>query len=159
MTELQAAVPAPGEALEQAARGILERMFFMDMEESGTGAAHVGTSAEPVLASEVTFHGVHRGRLRLVVPETCARELAASFTGILDPNELNPEQTADVLRELANMVCGATLSRLAPQAVFDLDAPAIRASIPPEESGWDVVRRLVCGSDWLGLYWHWEEAT
>lgn len=169
-----------GAALVEAAQEILERMFFLSME-----VAEQLRQAEPrgdVLAVEIRFHGERAGRLRLVVAELCARELAANFIGFLDPGQLRAGPVTEVLRELTNMVCGATLSRLAPQAVFDLDPPVLVSAnkalangaeadgAQVNEDSPELVRRLTSGSgrsgewsapsseEWIDLYWRWDEA-
>jgi CheY-specific phosphatase CheX len=145
-------------------------MFFMTVEDVEAAPAGGDGSRAPAretsLVSEITFHGAHVGRLRVVVPESCASELAANFTGTPDPGQLDFEQVAEVLRELTNMMCGTTLSRLAPLAVFDLDPPVLLApdaahpgAGPLEPELQALALRLKSGGEWMDLYWRWQEAV
>jgi CheY-specific phosphatase CheX len=165
MLEIREGVENTGDVLTQAAPEILERMFFLFVEEV---APEVGTETaveadarpgearrESRLVSEISFHGAHSGRLRLVVPESCAGELAANFLGVLNLRQLGSEQIAEVLRELTNMMCGTTLSRLAPQAVFNLDPPVLLTA-KPDGNFPALARRLQSGTDCIDLYWHWD---
>jgi hypothetical protein len=145
-----------GEALAQAAQEILERMFFLTVDE--VEEPPEGVSPERGLASGISFRGVHSGRLHLVVSHSCAGELAANFTGLADGRQLHRARVAEVLCEFTNMVCGATLSRLAPHAVFNLDAPGMLETAPVE-AGAALKRRLKCGDEWINLYWRWEKTA
>jgi CheY-specific phosphatase CheX len=160
--ELRANAENTGAVLTEAVREILERMFFLAVED--VDAAPDGAAVENALAFEIEFHGAHHGRLRLVVPDSCARALAASFMGVPEPNSMVCGQVFEVMLELTNMMCGTTLSRLAPQEVFDLDPPvllapdvakmaAVRAAADPGV----LARHLRSGDDWIDVYWRWEE--
>jgi CheY-specific phosphatase CheX len=156
MLEIRGGVENTGEVLTQAAQEILERMFFLTAEEAAPDPGAGVAGAAPTLVFEVSFHGAHNGRLRLKVPERCAGELAANFLGILNLGQLGPEQIAEVLRELTNMTCGTTLSRLAPQAVFNLDPPVLLTA-KPDVNFPALARRLQNGNDCIDLYWHWDD--
>jgi CheY-specific phosphatase CheX len=166
MIEVRASVELTGEVLTQAAQEILERMFFLVVDEVVDQALDQAdlpredSPRENLLATEIQFHGEHSGCLRMVVRESCASELAANFTGMPDPGQLNWEQVAEVLRELTNMMCGTTLSRLAPQSVFELDPPVMLMQVPgPAEPDPDALaRRLKSGNEWIDLYWRWQAA-
>src|SRR5579871_2372466 len=116
MIEVDIGMPETLDALTAAAADILECMFFLAIEHVDDRGPRLD---EPALGVEIEFRGVHRGQFRLVTGANCARGLASNFIGVLGPGELSAEQVDEVLRELTNMMCGATLSRLAPQAVFD----------------------------------------
>jgi CheY-specific phosphatase CheX len=162
MNDTRASVELTGEVLTQAAQEILERMFFLVVDQvvDQVDLPREDSPLENLLATEIQFHGEHSGRLRMVVRESCASELAANFTGMPDPGQLNWEQVAEVLRELTNMMCGTTLSRLAPQSVFDLDPPVMLMQVPrPAEADADALaRRLKSGNEWIDLYWRWQGA-
>ncbi len=53
-----------------------------------------------------------------------ARTIAADFLA-LDAESLAPDQVEDVICELANMICGAALSRLESETSFRLGKPEI----------------------------------
>ena len=111
-------------ALAESAREVLEKMFFLDLEDLGAAAQRpCGVTAE------VTFEGDPPGVFRLDLDLVAARAAAADFLG-QDPEELSPEQTHEVVCELANMICGAVLSRVESSAVFRLSTPRIA---PAEE--------------------------
>ena len=52
--------------------------------------------------------------------------IAASFLG-LDPMELTDAQRGQVIQELSNILCGATLSRLWPESKLALSSPELAA--------------------------------
>ena len=155
-----------GDILVEAAGRILERMFFtlvdqaVDQADTAPPEAQPQTSSDSSLAAEIAFRGTLSGRLRLVATALGARELAVSFMGAADPAELTSGQISEVLQELSNMVCGSTLSRLAPRVVFDLESPEPlppgRTQEPPNRP--TLARRLKTGSGWIDLYWFWDAA-
>jgi CheY-specific phosphatase CheX len=105
--------------MSQAAQEILETMFFATAEDA--------SEPEPwpagLMTTELRFEGALSGWFSIHVQEACARTIAANFAGVMAPDELNPDTLVGVLCELANMVCGATLSRLEPDAIFNLSSP------------------------------------
>ncbi len=107
--------------LGQTAREILETMFFMSPED----AVEPNPAPEDLLTAELRFEGALSGWFRIQLQESCARAMAGNFSGVMDPSELSAESVAGVLCELANMVCGATLSRLDPDAIFNLSSPQL----------------------------------
>ena len=95
-------------AVEQSVSGVLETMFFTgifgpaDPEAAWPeGSVHV----------RITFSGDCNGEFSLRLSEEAIRELAAAFLGV-DLTEATPEGLAEVSAELANMICGSTLSGL-----------------------------------------------
>lgn len=106
--------------LSESAQKALETMFF---------TAPDGVSAEPqrptgeLIAASLTFRGEPPGRFGMVISEPLARTLAASFLGSDDEGLLLPVQVADVMGELANMMCGSAVSDLESNVNFDLGAP------------------------------------
>ncbi len=104
-------------ALEGAAREVLETMFFTIVEEGGT------KPSAPGFASTVSFHGDRDGFLAIRLPETAARSIASNFLGN-EPGDLAPAHIHSVVSELANMICGAALSRYDGRGDFLLDAPS-----------------------------------
>lgn len=108
------------EALEEAAQSVLENMFFVMPE----GTAEPSDSWDaPLLGARLTFSGEWRGYFELQAPLSSARTLTKGFVGALDESEVEDEKTSEVICELANMVCGSTLTRLAGDKVFDLGSP------------------------------------
>lgn len=113
----------------QAAREILETMFFVTPEDA--------LEPEPwpagLMTAELKFEGALSGSFSIHVQESCARAIAGNFAGVMDPDELKPDTLVGVLCELANMVCGATLSRLEPDSIFNLSSPHLVLEPCPHE--------------------------
>ena len=117
------------EALREAVTEVLEKMFFIRALEDPKAAAELSKSAsefrdESGIVARVRFHGEPSGVLSLRLDFPVARAIAADFLAEEEP-ELNTKQVEEVVAELANMVCGAVLSRVESAATFRLDPPAI----------------------------------
>jgi len=121
--------------LKEAAESTLETMFFAETSEGGP--APLGGS--PVIA-EVVFHAHYEdgnclGRLSLEMPESCANSIAADFEGIGGLGDVPPVAANQVALELANIICGATLTRLDSKGLFTLDSPAIASEFSKPAPG------------------------
>ncbi len=165
-----------GPILAAAATEVLETMFFSIVEDVDrrTGAGATAAEEEHTETVELSFHGPHGGRFQVVFSAYGARAIAANFIGAMDPDQVTPEEVEQVLCEFANMVCGATLSRLAPLEIFNLETPRLcgpakldspgptnlRSSGVPAEARCAVAlnRRLTTDLGWIDLYWCWEQA-
>jgi CheY-specific phosphatase CheX len=95
-------------------------MFFLEV---------LGEVAEPppeaeALTVHLSFDGDPPGHFRMRIPRPAANAVAADFLGE-DPELLSARQSADVTLELANMICGAALSRIESRAAFRLGSPQI----------------------------------
>jgi CheY-specific phosphatase CheX len=109
-------------------------MFFVEV---------LGEVAEPPSEAEavtvqVSFDGDPPGYFQMRIARPAANAVAADFLGE-DPESLTDRQSTDVTLELANMICGAVLSRIESRAAFRLDSPQIVADDPvkrgsPEET-------------------------
>ena len=107
--------------LSAAAADVLETMFFSQV----MGEVPVsGTAGEAALASRLQFSGARSGVFTVRVTEAAARVIAANFLAE-EANEPDATQVQEVICELANMMCGAVLSRLDRGAHFDLTPPAL----------------------------------
>lgn len=135
--------------LGQTAREILETMFFVSPED----VVKPDPAPAGLLAAELKFEGALTGWFCIQLQESCARAMAGNFSGALDPNELSPESVAGVLCELANMVCGATLSRMDPNAIFKLSAPQLGSQ---GRAGEGLNQWLSMDEGLIGLHLHWE---
>jgi hypothetical protein len=113
-------------ALEDTVNTVLETMFF----ESAEPAELADRSALAWFA--VDFTGVGAGTVYLGILPPAMHELAAAFAG-LDAGPSANDQSKEAMLELANMVCGGTLSRLEPDGHFDLGAPRVCNIPPPPE--------------------------
>jgi chemotaxis protein CheY-P-specific phosphatase CheC len=96
-------------------------MFSMPDEEAGRV-----TSSELVAAS-VDFSGPFSGSFAVAVSANMLPAIAANMLGLDEEDtEPLPEQQRDALKELANVVCGNLLPRMAgKQAVFNIEAPQL----------------------------------
>jgi CheY-specific phosphatase CheX len=131
----------------QAAQEILETMFFVTVET----ASEPETWPAGLLTAELRFEGALSGWFSIHIQDTCARDIAGNFAGVMDPGELNPETMVGVLCELANMVCGATLSRLEPDAIFNLSAPQLVLERGPNEHPGGLKHWLRLDESFIGL--------
>ena len=126
------------EALASAVADVLESMFFLEA---------LGEAAEPPADAEcctvqLTFAGDPPGCFQMRIARAVAATFAADFLGE-DAETLTPQQSTDVTLELANMICGAVLSRIESSATFRLGAPQIVAggsgqNAPAEETRYTV---------------------
>lgn len=108
------------EMLAEAAGEVLETMFFTGI----FGAAQARESlAGPHFAARLTFDGTPGGALTLSVAAPAASALAANFLAASDDEPPGPAQLASVVCELANMVCGALLSKVQSERHFRLSSP------------------------------------
>jgi len=106
-------------ALAAAVTDVLESMFFVEAQ----GETHA-TPDDPAVAVEIHFEGDPPGRFQMRLAPKTAQAIAADFLG-QDSTELVERQCEDVALELANMICGAVLSRLESSAYFRLGSPKI----------------------------------
>jgi CheY-specific phosphatase CheX len=111
--------PALRRALEDAVLEVLETMCFEfpagDPEEGGLAGGER-------LAARARFEGSLRGELRVALEGAAPRRLAAAFLGI-EEEEVREQDELQMAAELANMLCGATMSRLEPQGRLRIAAP------------------------------------
>jgi CheY-specific phosphatase CheX len=109
-------------ALSTAVADVLERMFFL---EGLSEASEPPPEAESV-SVYLSFDGNPPGRFEMRLAREAATTIAADFLGE-DRDSLTDQQSTDVTLELANMICGAVLSRIESNAAFRLGAPQIAA--------------------------------
>ena len=105
-------------ALDGVTAEVLETMFFT--EATANSCDHQWL--ETAVGARVEFEGTHCGSVRLSVSGDAARSMAAGFLG-LDEAELTETQLNQILLELANIFCGAAMSRLWPDSSLSLAAP------------------------------------
>ncbi len=124
------------EVLPGAASEVLETMFFTSPmgeadPEAPPPAATVG--------ARLVFTGGPAGEFGVIVAEAAARTIAANFIGVEDEKELTAGRIEDVILELANMICGVILGRLAPDAILEIHHPELlpdRAAVPESAESW-----------------------
>jgi CheY-specific phosphatase CheX len=113
-------------ALRDSVREVLEKMFFVEPVEAPPGEPG---SPDGEMAVQLAFEGLPSGALTLRVTSAAARQIAADFLG-QDENGLASAKVEEVVRELANMICGSVLSRVESGATFRLAPPRL---LPAEE--------------------------
>lgn len=111
-------------AVISAASKVFETMFFIPLEvqdeNGGEEAALLPSSG--VFRGEIEFQGKLSGRLRLYLPSQLADMMACNFMGV-DEENASESQTADMVNELCNMICGNLFSQLDRKVVWDLAIP------------------------------------
>jgi hypothetical protein len=116
-------------ALASAVGDVLESMFFLDtLGEAGELPAEADT-----VTVRLSFEGDPPGCFEMRLTRPAANAIAADFLGE-DTVSLTPQQSTDVTLELANMICGAVLSRIESSATFRLGAPHVVAGIVANDS-------------------------
>lgn len=126
--------------LADCASKILEKMFFATVLDDSTEPV---IPAGPMLGASVTFTGPRHGVLAIAVERETARTLAMDFLGLDSKDGLDPEKVDDTLGELANMVCGTTLSRFDDEGLFSLAYPVCGPHAVEMATSGDGVRRLL----------------
>ncbi len=109
-------------ALSSAVADVLERMFFLE----GLSEAPEPPPESETVSVYLTFDGNPPGCFQMRLAREAANAIAADFLGE-DRESLTDQQSTDVTLELANMICGAVLSRIESNAAFRLGAPQIVA--------------------------------
>ena len=111
------------QALQDSVREVLEKMFFSDT----LGELPLTEPDGDEIIVEIEFQGEPSGFLLLRLTCQAARQIAVDFLGTAE-GQISETHACDVVRELANMVCGSVLSRLESSATFRLAPPRI---VPP----------------------------
>jgi len=110
------------EAVSQATEDVLSTMFFTFVDEVPAGAKD-----QPGIETRIAFRGHLAGSLALRCSTDAVAEMASNFLGLdFDTPPSAAEQEA-VMMELANMICGAVLSKIGSEGLFEL--------LPPEACG------------------------
>jgi hypothetical protein len=105
---------------------VLETMFF------STAVAVERRHAADSISARVQFDGDPSGEFELTLTRGVARQFAAAFLAVDEP-DLPREAEAEVCCELANMICGAALSRMHPDSIVKLHAPQVcDPALPPD---------------------------
>jgi len=123
------------QAAVQAISNVFETMFFVFLEPGDLGSAGLdpGTAGAEWLRCTIGFQGRIAGHLRLWIPYSLACELATNFLGL--ETEASEAQAVDMVKELANMVCGNLFSIFDNQQVYILDMPAAELAALKTEPG------------------------
>ena len=117
-------------ALKDSVDEVLEKMFFAETLGEIEDRNVAGDFPDDEIGVRLSFEGEPPGAMCLRLTSAAARQIAADFLG-LEADEISPVQVSEVVRELANMVCGSVLSRVENAAVFRLGTPQMAAPAEP----------------------------
>jgi CheY-specific phosphatase CheX len=119
--------------LLECASDVLESMFYCGI---------MGPMEEETAVSDyyfgLEFHGQFSGQFAIGLPSHTAHVLAENFEG--DDSSPPEELVASVIAELTNILCGALLSRLDRNGLFDLGTPTSLTGLP--EGGYRISLEL-----------------
>jgi hypothetical protein len=114
MTSTEALIPMVNSVTQE----VLETMFFSEAE-----AVVCGHGCDWI-AARVRFSGEDRGELTVMLSRELALAASAGFLAE-ETAKVTAEQLNQVSCELANIICGAILSRLHPHARVTLGVPEL----------------------------------
>src|SRR5262249_23506289 len=77
-----------------------------------------------MIGASVAFDGRIGGFLAIATDTETAKTLAADFLALESRDMVDSEKAGQTMGELANMICGATLSGFDDEAIFALTQPA-----------------------------------
>ena len=138
------------DALQTALIEVSENAYFVFVEPADQVqfAEAVGLVKDAWLKASVAFEGTFAGAVEIVMPEPLGMWLVTSLLGMQAHETLEESEQFDGVGEFANMVCGAWLSRLSDDCLFELRVPAVTRMTPgwtplSESNGQDVICRMV----------------
>lgn len=111
------ALAFPVDVLDSVVAGVFEKMFFVE-----TAAVPSSCPAEDLHWTRLDFDGADCGWCAVALSDGTGAALAADFLGV-DFDEADHSSVLYLLQELANIVCGAFLSRWQPGSLFHLSSP------------------------------------
>jgi len=115
------------DALQTALIEVSENAYFVFVEPADhvQFADAVGLVKDAWLKVSVAFEGSFAGAVEIVMPEPLGMWLVTSLLGMQSHETLEETSQFDGVGEFANMVCGAWLSRLSDDCLFELRVPAV----------------------------------
>jgi CheY-specific phosphatase CheX len=136
------------DALQQSLIEVSENAYFVFVEpvDRAQFADAVGLVKDAWLKVSVAFEGSFAGSVEIAMPEPLGMWLVTSLLGMQGHETLEEVQQFDGVGEFANMVCGAWLSRLSDDCLFELRVPAVTRMT----AGWspitetDIRPELIC---------------
>jgi hypothetical protein len=143
--------------LADAADEVLSTMFFAMLD----APAEAG---EDALCTQVrvAFEGHATGALTLSVSPEATVEITANFLGLDSDPPAPPAEQEAVVKELANIICGAVLSRLESSDVLHLRSPELLAAddaaTPALPGSLLAEQRFSVGAGFLRLRFQWDGA-
>jgi chemotaxis protein CheX len=121
------------EALLDGAREVFETMMFMTIDDTVEEGTQIQGAA---LLGSITFKGGIEGCLAISCDMQCAKTIATNMLGMELGEEVDEDETADAMGEVANMVMGSLKTRIL-ESVGDLNV-----SIPSVVTGTELVSSL-----------------
>jgi hypothetical protein len=111
------------EVMESVAEGVFEALAFMVPSPPG---GENGGAGSPLMTASVGFTGPFSGTLVVRLGLSLLDLATANMLGLADGDVPTPEQSGDALREVANVLCGNLLPRIAgDEAEFAMDPPQL----------------------------------
>jgi CheY-specific phosphatase CheX len=105
---------------------VAEQVYFADAEPAAAGRfADELTTPAAWLHARVAFHGIVAGSIEILLPRDLVSEIGIAALGGASDAPLTNQQMRDVAGEMANMVCGALLTRTNRDQQFDLLPPQV----------------------------------
>ncbi len=129
--ELEQAAGRELQSIDHVAAEVMETMFFTEALVTDCDHGWLGRA----FTARVNFDGTYSGQVFLTISTEAAQSIAAGFLG-LDTVELAETQLNQVILELANIFCGAAMSRLWPESSLTLDEPELVAAELPVKGVW-----------------------
>jgi CheY-specific phosphatase CheX len=140
--------------LHGVGKQVLENLSFL-LIMPGLGE-EPGPPSEDSLMACVKFKGHFSGRLVAIVPKAILSELAHNMLGLEMGEPVNGRQQIDALGELANVITGNVLGKMAgPEPVFNLEPPKIMRKVAFHDT--DTVVRLPVDEEVVELRLHLEQ--
>jgi chemotaxis protein CheY-P-specific phosphatase CheC len=135
--------------LEQTACDTLELMFFAEILGAASPENFAGTNC---VASALHFSGARSGSFGVIVQADAAQALAVDFLGG-ETEDPGAERVGEVICELANILCGGTLSRLLVDRGCSLSQPQLcSATVPIAEDAGTAVASIQLESGALTVW-------
>ena len=108
-------------AMDRAVERVLETMCYAPVY----AFRRAEERKEDSVRVTVAFAGPLTGVVCVTVPWAAAISLSADFLGAVDTDGVTRERTLEVMGEIGNMICGATLTALASDCLFQLGHPKV----------------------------------
>ena len=112
------------EILSDVFTNIMENTVFMfgDKEDK----SNLSKSDGEIIKAEIGFVGPSKGKLILIAPKSSCKEMAVNLLGVMDEDELTPDQPIDAVKEVINITMGNILTEIAgTEPIFDLTIPEV----------------------------------
>lgn len=107
------------QACTEATLEVLETMLFeLPVDEAALSGPPPASDA----TATAVFDGSLAGALTVAVSPECTARMASGFLG-LDEHEAGESEQRSLVIELANVICGATMSRLEPEGRLRIQPP------------------------------------